>query len=782
MRIVLALALLLQAAGERQVQVTVVDKQGLAIEGARITVTENPGSLRKIGVSGSDGARIEGLPAALYSVRIDASGFATQTVTADLRTQPTATLHFELEIARLTEERVNVVTRTEQQIGELPASATVVRAEEIKNSPAVAADDILRQVPTFSLFRRTSSLAAHPTTQGVSLRGVGPSGAGRTLVLIDDVPFNDPFGGWVYWSRIPLASVDRVEILEGTNSSVYGNYALGGVINIVTTPAEGRTFKVRTSVAGRQTHKVDFFGASAWDKFSIAGEGSFFGTNGYFTVPELEGGVPLRGIIDAKATLDYQNASLKVDWDPTDRITAFVRGGYFSEDRINAKGATTTGWIVPSELNNTIWKSVSTGVRIRLPDESDLQARAWGNFETFHSNNHGLVAAPGSRNGSRITLMQRVPANDTGGMVQWSKALGPRNYITVGTDWRWIDGDSLEQVMNGTSTAVVTNRTSGGTQISTGVFIQDLISVTDRFQLTLSARLDHWKNYDAHNLQFSATTGAPLAASRPSCNVEPTVPCLADKKNTIGSPRIGALYHLTDSVSVWSSLSWGFRAPTLNELYRQFAVGAITTFANDQLGPERLTSGEGGVTYSATRNLTWRSSWFYNKFTNPVSNVTIATTPTTITRQRQNLGQTRIWGLQSEVEYRLQNYWRLGMAYMYDVAKVKEGQPELVGKFLAEVPMHRGSMELSYANPRFITAAASWQITGGQYDDDLNTLWLPYYSTVDFNVSRKLIRGLDAFFGVQNVLNREFYVQRGPTTTGGPRLVTGGLEYTWNGR
>ena len=122
------------------------------------------------------------------------------------------------------------------------------------------------------------------------------------------------------------------------------------------------------------------------------------------------------------------------------------------------------------------------------------------------------------------------------------------------------------------------------------------------------------------------------------------------------------------------------------------------------------------------------------------------------------------------------------MAYMYDVAKVKEGQPELVGKFLAEVPMHRGSMELSYANPRFITAAASWQITGGQYDDDLNTLWLPYYSTVDFNVSRKLIRGLDAFFGVQNVLNREFYVQRGPTTTGGPRLVTGGLEYTWNGR
>ncbi len=121
-------------------------------------------------------------------------------------------MNVELDLARLTEERVNVVTRTEQQIGEMPASATVVRAEEIKQSPAVAADDILRQVPTFSLFRRTSSLAAHPTTQGVSLRGVGPSGVSRTLVLIDDVPFNDPFGGWVYWtshSRWPASNASK---------------------------------------------------------------------------------------------------------------------------------------------------------------------------------------------------------------------------------------------------------------------------------------------------------------------------------------------------------------------------------------------------------------------------------------------------------------------------------------------------------------------------------------------------------------------------------------------
>jgi outer membrane receptor protein involved in Fe transport len=776
---------MMQGAATRQIDVTVRDAQGLAVEGARITVTEQGGA-RKAATSGSEPTRFENLGPGRYDVRVEASGFAPKIVTADLRNQNSATVSVDLEVARPTAEYVSIVARVEQQIADVPASALVVRAEEIEQSPAVVADDVLRGVPTFSLFRRTSSLAAHPTAQGVSLRGVGPSGVSRSLVLIDNVPFNDPFGGWVYWTRVPLASVERIEMVEGPNSSVYGNYALGGVINIVTTPPEGQTFTVRTSIGGRATHKVDFFGANAWDKFAIAAEGSVFDTNGYFTVPELEGGSPLRGTIDSRATVNYENFNVKLDFNPTDNITAFVRGGYFSEDRVNAKGPTTTGIFVPGELNDTIWKSINGGVRVRMADNSDLQARLWGNFETFHSNFHGLTAAP-SRNGSRLTLLQRVPTNDTGGMVQWSRTFGTRHFFTVGTDWRWTDGESQETAFNVQSTAPQTFRLSGGTQYSAGIFLQDLISVTSRFQLTLSARLDHWKNYDAHNLQTSAATGQPIAANRPSCNVDNTVPCLADKKNTVGNPRVGALYRVNEKVSLWSSLSWGFRAPTLNELYRQFAVGQTTTFANDQLGPERLVGGEGGVNITPTRNLTWRTNWFVNKFTNPISNVTTNVAGAVVTRQRQNLGKTRIWGLQSDVEYRMRNYWRVSMAYLYDVAKVTESQADftgtsLVGKYLAEVPMHRGSVEVSYSNPSVVTASASFQFTGGQYDDDLNSLWLPYYNLLDVNVSRRITRGLEAFFGVQNLLNREFYVQRNPTTLGAPRLITGGLEYSWAGR
>ena len=91
------------------------------------------------------------------------------------------------------------------------------------------------------------------------------------------------------------------------------------------------------------------------------------------------------------------------------------------------------------------------------------------------------------------------------------------------------------------------------------------------------------------------------------------------------SPRAAALYHLTDRVSVWGDVGGGFRAPTLNELYRQFRVGTVLTLANNQLGPERLVGGEAGVNVSPFRRVTWRTTWFDNRISNPVSNVTIAT-------------------------------------------------------------------------------------------------------------------------------------------------------------
>ena len=125
----------------------------------------------------------------------------------------------------------------------------------------------------------------------------------------------------------------------------------------------------------------------------------------------------------------------------------------------------------------------------------------------------------------------------------------------------------------------------------------------------------------------------------------------------------------------------------------------------------------------AADNLTLRTTWFDNRVKDPVSNVTIGTN----LQQRQNLGRTRIWGLQTDAEYRVATFWRFFGAYLYEEAKVTENEtnPALVGKFLAQVPKHRGTAQVSYENPRFANVTFEVQAVGNQFDDDLNTRTVP---------------------------------------------------------
>src|SRR5438270_558022 len=226
----------------------VKDSTGDVVSGAAVIVRGGSGPERRA-TTGPDGRfTIDSPETGDVTVIVRAGGFAEKT--EKVPAAHTGDVNAVLAPAGLFETVTVTPTRSEQRLGDTPASVDVVTSKEIAASPALVADDVLRNVPTFSLFRRTSSLVAQPTTQGVSLRGIGPSGQSRTLVLLDGIPFNDPFGGWVYWTRVPLESVDRIEMTDGTNSSLYGNYAMGGVINIITTRPTRQMGDLKTRVFG----------------------------------------------------------------------------------------------------------------------------------------------------------------------------------------------------------------------------------------------------------------------------------------------------------------------------------------------------------------------------------------------------------------------------------------------------------------------------------------------------------------------------------------------------
>ncbi len=770
-------------AADRRIDVTVLDEQGLPVLGARVTATLRAGNLSRTASSSNERFSMAGLAPGIYAVRVSASGFQIEDLSVDVTTEALQTVEVRLRPAGYTEQLIVTATRSEQRIADVPASVNLVTNEQIEQSPAVVADDVLRQVPTFSLFRRTSSLAANPTAQGVSLRGIGPSGVSRTLVLLDDIPFNDPFGGWVYWTRVPMMNAERIEIIDGASSSLYGNYAMGGVINIVTNRATPRTLIFKPQYGNRQTPKMDLFASNVWGKLGVMFDATTLQTDGYMIVAEEE-----RGLIDNEANVQYQNISAKLDYNPTDRVNMFFRFGVFDEERNNGK---------IGELNDTNWKYGNGGVRLRFSDGSNVEGRVFFDRSDFFQNTFAVPVATPPRSQSNLSLEKTVPTNAVGSMMQWSRPfqLGSRSHVvSAGTDFRWIDGDSDELTYAApTGSPALIHRVAGGTQRFFGVFAQDLIEVSPKLQVTLSARVDNWNNYDAHNLETTLATGLPTAANRPT---------LADKSDTTVSPRVAALYRATDRVSVWGSFSKGFRAPTLKELYSPFRVGQVLTLANETLGPERLTGEEGGVSVAATQRVTVRGTVFNNRVNNPIANVTVASNNVPVTpgcagvptcRQLQNLGSTNIAGFQTDLAYRVNGHWGVSGAYVFEIAKVHESKVDaagndLTGKYLAEVPKNRVSFGVTYTNPRFLNIAVENQFVGHQFDDDLNTaaifpgipdqreVGLPGYNVTNFTVARTINRTVDVFVGVQNLFNVTYYVGTNPTTIGTPRLVNGGIR------
>jgi iron complex outermembrane receptor protein len=772
----------------------VKDTAGGAIVGASVVVKSGSGEEQT--VTGPDGHfAIDRAPSGSATIIVRAAGFAEK----EMPLSSMRDIEIVLSPASILESVTVTPSRGEQRLADVSASVDIIDKETIRDSPAVVADDVLRQIPTFSLFTRASSLSANPTSQGVSLRGIGPSGASRTLVLTDSIPENDPFGGWVYWTRVPLGSVERIEVVNGPSSSLYGNYAMGGVINILTAHPERRTIEIKPQYGNLNTPKVDFFGSDVWwGKLGVAVEGTAFDTDGF---PEIA--VAERGPVDNNVTDKYQNVNVKLDYSPSSRVSTFLRTGDFHENRNNGKHSTTDGIGAP-EANSTAWSFVNGGVRLDLPGGNAVQASVFSNFETYHSNFLAVPTATPPRSIARNTLNQTVPSQDAGGMAQWSRAFGSMNFVTAGSDLHWVTGESQEDGLDAvTGTQVVLHRVSGGRQESAGAYVQDTVTPLARLTITLAARLDHFDNYDAHNLENTVSKGV-LGA--PTVNNHPSLP---GQTETVGTPRAGAVYRLTDRINIWADANSGFRAPTLNELYRQFKKGTTTTLPNYTLVPERLVGGEGGVSVAVARNVSARVTLFDNSVRNPVTNVTMTTPvvplpfplltpppanafPTTasctpsaslICVLRQNVGRTVIDGVQTDMEFRLRA-WRVTAGYLHESATVKENisEPALVGNLLAEVPRNRGSVQVAYSNPKLATIAFGVQGIGAQFDDDLNTRLMPAYGTADLTASRAVVKNFDVFFGIQNLFNKTYVVATLPTTIGSPRLYSGGLRIRWSGQ
>jgi outer membrane receptor protein involved in Fe transport len=705
----------------------VVDASGAPVPGS--VVTAGGASV----TTGDDGLfTLADAPDGEVTVRVTAPGFAPGALVVSGNTTGARVV---LQPAPLEDTVVVTASRGEERLATATAT-TVVTAAELLTSGSGALDDALRNTPGFSLFRRSSSRVSNPTTQGVTLRGVSGSGASRTLVLSDGMPLNDAFGSWVYWNRIPQASIERVEVVRGATGDLYGADALGGVVQVLTF-APGRP-RLRASLDGGShgTGRLSAYGGIPLNKWSVDGSAEWLRTDGVYVIGE-----EVRGTIDRKAESDYVTGFLGAAYN-AGTWNAKVRLAGYSEERGNG---------TPAQVNKTDWTQISGDAGGTAGGGAWL-VRASGGSQEFYQT---FTAVAADRASERLTTEQTTPTTFGGGSGQYTRAYGSDVTLMVGGEGKRTDArvDEIRYSFTGVRSGPFF---LGGTESIGSVFGRLGFVPREEASIVVGVRGDFWRSTPEE---------------------DPTLP---SHSANFFSPRVSASWRFSEQLTAHGAVYRAHRTPTLNELHRGFRVGNVVTNANPSLDPETLTGVEGGVLFTRDR-ISARATGFFNQLANAITNVTISSTPALITRQRQNTDTVRATGVEIEADVRPYEGWTFGalLALTRSTFSSAPAQPNLEGNRVPQVPLVQFGLTATYVDPRGFTGAVQARAIGAQYDDDLNSpeFELGGFGVVDASASQTLLRGLNIFVAVENLFDADYDVGRTPIrTVGWPRTARIGIR------
>lgn len=596
---------------------------------------------------------------------------------------------------------------------EAPAAIDNLTKLEIEAIPGVNLDDRLRSIPGFSMYRRSSSLAANPTTQGISLRGIGSSGASRSILLWDGIPMNSPFGGWIYWDRMPPEDIDRIEVSRGASTSIFGDKAMGGAINVFT--RQPQPWNVELGSEGGNAGQVELFGGfSAFlsRQFAISAHVRSMTMDGYYIVP-----ADLRGPVDQKAGVEFVAGNIRLDYlGRVDKV--FLRLDTLAEDRKNGTGLTPNSTGLGSLAANWTHDSGANG----------LLVSAYHTRENYHAWFSSIGAF---RKTETLSFMQHAPSDETGVAGLWRH---------TESNWTAIAGGDVARSAGYSADYLIpTGIRFGEGDIWSRGFFGQFNGHTGPVKMFLGARED-FTDFSGRNTNFFSPSGGVTAGK--------------------GIFRVRA------------SAYRAFRAPTLNELYRTFRAGNTVTEANSNLVPETLFGAETGFDLvGETRRLS--VTVYRNALDDLITNVTLSSTPSLITKQRQNAQTAVTHGAEVHLRQNCGSHWLGELSWLYADSRYASGLR------IPQVSKQQGSADLAWTHGgTFLSAGV--RAYSLQFEDDLNTLPLAGFSTVQFSAHQRLKSHLSATFEMENALNHQYLTGRTPAPQiGPPRLYRVGLR--WDG-
>ncbi len=431
--LVLTFSATAQQANTRQIEGRVVDSAGLPVSGAEIEISSG-GHLSICKTDNQGYFKCDLNQAEELKLTIRADGFSILRQ-FDVNIQDSSAIQeFKLSPESLREDVVVNTLRVKTSVSEAPASIDLIDRDEITAAAGSVIDDVLRNSVGFSLFRRASSQTANPTTQGASLRGINSSGASRSQVLFDGIPVNDPFGGWVVWNKVPKIALDRVEILRGGSSALFGSGAVGGTIGLIpkSETANDPAISLEISAGSSRTFDGSFYAGIERAGWAVDGFASTFQTRGYRII-EMQS----RGPVDDFANSHNSAFSLRVERQTGKDSRLFGRVSGFGEARNNG---------TPAQKNRTHIRDFAFGAEIGLSSFSKnlkntrVSVLFFGNTQVFDQT---FSAVFEDRSGETLVRLQRVPAQRAGARIQMFTLID-RHSLVFGFEGTEVRGSSNE--------------------------------------------------------------------------------------------------------------------------------------------------------------------------------------------------------------------------------------------------------------------------------------------------------------------------------------------------
>lgn len=634
--------------------------------------------------------------------------------------------------------------------------------EDITRASPRSIDEMLATSPSFSLYRRQSAIFGNPTSAGVSLRNTGATAASRSLVLLDGIPQNDPFGGWVNWARYDALTLESARVVSSSQSAAWGNLAPAGVIQL-------------DGAGGVEERHLLKFGGGSYGSMGAStantmtsGDGtravSFaaFGyqTDGFYALDESQ-----RGAVDRKLETEFFGEELKFAWLLAPGVTLEPKFAHYSEDRCNG-----------TELSQNSTDAFDFSLRLMSEDAAvSWQAVAWHQRREFES---VFTSVKDDRSSESIALNQfDVPGLGTG--AAWSAAWGDEEAWSFqsGADFRCLSGETNEDV------GTFRRREAGGEQWLAGAFVGSAWQMTKTDRIHINSRADQWANDEGRRIETSLKSGDLLREE-----------LYDDRDGFEPSASIDWIHEMPRGVESRLAFGSGFRLPTLNELYRPFRVRNDIVEANADLDPERFLNAEAGLDWRVSNELKLGAAVFHHWISDAIANVPV-TDPVKIGELfptlssdgtgslRDNVEEARVAGIEASGEWSPHEAVTLKLSGLWSKTEFGKSpeQPLLEGKPFPQSPDLRLISSADWRVCDSLTFFGGLEYGSSQFDDALASRVIPDYTSARVGA---LWKSGDATYQIrlENLFNEEIVTglsSDGLRTLAAPRALWVSVEWAF---